>query len=81
MTKIDIGIRLPPKSSRIWDSLYLAAGVTTVRDTGSDLDWILDQREKLAKDPKLGPTMVCCGFALDGPEGYMASCRPQPRQC
>ncbi len=23
MTKIDIGIRLPPKSSRIWDSLYL----------------------------------------------------------
>ncbi len=22
MTKIDIGIRLPPKSSRIWDSLY-----------------------------------------------------------
>ena len=49
-------------------SAYLAAGVTTVRDTGSDLDWILDQREKLAKDPKLGPTMVCCGFALDGPK-------------
>ncbi len=23
MTKIDIGIRLPPKSSRIWDSLYV----------------------------------------------------------
>ena len=23
MTKINIGIRLPPKSSRIWDSLYL----------------------------------------------------------
>jgi hypothetical protein len=58
-------------------SAYLAAGVTTVRDTGCDLDWILDQREKLAKDPKLGPTIVCCGFALDGPKGlWHHVCRP-----
>ena len=50
-------------------SAYLAAGVTTVRDTGSDLDWILDQRAENAKDPGRGPTIVCCGFALDGPKG------------
>ncbi len=31
MTKIDIGIRLPPKSSRIWDSLYIVLFWT---DTG-----------------------------------------------
>lgn len=45
---------------------YLAAGVTTVRDVGNDLDWILAQRERNAHDPARGPGLVCCGMLLDG---------------
>lgn len=49
--------------------LFLAAGVTTVRDTGNDLDWILQQREKNELDTIRGPRIRCCGRALDGPDG------------
>jgi imidazolonepropionase-like amidohydrolase len=48
---------------------FLAAGVTTVRDVGGDLDWILGQRESLRKRGAIGPRLLCCGFALDGPAG------------
>ena len=41
MTKIDIGIRLPPKSSRIWDSLYLAR--RSAQAEGFDDAIMLDQ--------------------------------------
>ena len=49
--------------------LFLAAGVTTVRDTGNELDWILDQRAANAEDPTRGPRILCCGHALDAEEG------------
>jgi hypothetical protein len=45
---------------------FLAAGVTTIRDVGNDLDWILRQRELNAADPARGPRIVCCGHLLDG---------------
>jgi hypothetical protein len=45
---------------------FLAAGVTTVRDVGNDLDWILAERQALAKDPMRGPGLLCCGQLLDG---------------
>ncbi|MFZ4484699.1 MAG: amidohydrolase family protein [Chthoniobacterales bacterium] len=48
---------------------YLAAGVTTVRDVGNDLGWILGQKEKNLVDPARGPRILCCGWALDGMEG------------
>jgi len=48
---------------------FLAAGVTTVRDVGSNLDWILAQREANAPGESVGPRILCCGFALDGPRG------------
>jgi len=45
--------------------LYLAYGVTTIRDVGNDLEWILAQRQV----PRIGcvPTILCCGPFLDGP--------------
>ncbi len=45
---------------------FLAAGVTTIRDVGNDLDWILDQRARHDADPTAGPGILCCGFLLDG---------------
>ncbi len=47
---------------------FLAAGVTTIRDVGNDLDWILEQRARHAAEPACGPTIVCCGHLLDGPQ-------------
>jgi imidazolonepropionase-like amidohydrolase len=48
---------------------YLAAGVTTVRDVGNDLDWILGQRERNKGSSLKGPRILCCGRLLDGNEG------------
>ena len=49
---------------------FLAAGVTTVRDVGNDLAWILGERERHAKDLSAGPAILCCGHLLDGPRVY-----------
>ncbi len=48
---------------------FLGAGVTTIRDTGNNLDFILEQRELNRADSSRGPRIICCGPALDGPEG------------
>ena len=45
---------------------FLAAGVTTVRDTGNNLEWVLSVRERTKVDPLSGPTIQCCGPTLDG---------------
>ena len=44
----------------------LAAGVTTVRDTGNDLAWIIDRRSQTSVNPSFGPRILCCGPVLDG---------------
>jgi hypothetical protein len=49
---------------------FLAAGVTTIRDVGNNLDWILEQRARHASDPSAGPGIVCCGHLLDGPSAH-----------
>jgi len=49
---------------------FLAAGVTTIRDVGNDLEWVLEQRARHADDPTAGPGIVCCGYLLDGPSAY-----------
>jgi imidazolonepropionase-like amidohydrolase len=48
----------------------LAAGVTTVRDTGNRLDWILERRRRTAEDPTSGPTILCTGPLLDGEQAW-----------
>ena len=49
---------------------FLAAGVTTVRDVGNDLEWILEQRAWNAAHPTDGPTILCCGALHEGPNAY-----------
>ncbi|MCX5658119.1 MAG: amidohydrolase family protein [Planctomycetota bacterium] len=50
-----------------WESpLFMAAGVTTVRDVGNDLDWILDQRRRAADDLR-SQRVLSLGPLLDGP--------------
>ncbi len=45
--------------------LFLAHGVTTIRDVGNPLEWILAERELMADEAC--PTMLCVGPLLDGP--------------
>ena len=44
---------------------FLAFGVTTVRDTGNPLKWILDRRGEW--EDKRWPRILCLGPLLDGP--------------
>jgi imidazolonepropionase-like amidohydrolase len=46
--------------------LFLAFGVTGIRDMGSELDPILHAREEVAAHRLFGPRMVVCGPMLDG---------------
>ncbi|MHB9034449.1 MAG: amidohydrolase family protein, partial [Anaerolineae bacterium] len=46
--------------------LCLAWGVTTVRDCGSDLAWILARREEARRRP--WPRILCLGAFIDGPD-------------
>ena len=56
--------------SPVMGPALLAAGVTTIRDVGNNLEWIIEQRALNAADPELGPTIRCCGHLQDGPEAY-----------
>jgi len=49
-----------------WGPIYLAAGVTTVRDAGNTLSFLQGLR-----GAKLGPRILCAGF-LDGNDGRAA---------
>ena len=54
--------------SEDWQApLYLANGVTTVRDTGCALDEILDRRARWQAAGVPAPRLVCCGPLIDGP--------------
>ena len=48
--------------------LFLANGVTGVRDMGSDLEPILAARREVAEGKLLGPRLVVSGPMLDGPK-------------
>ena len=56
--------------SPVMGPAMLAGGVTTIRDVGNDLEWIIDQRALNREDPMLGPTILCCGHLHDGPTVY-----------
>ncbi len=54
---------------------FLAFGVTTIRDTGNPLKWILDRRGEWEK--KRWPRILCMGPILDGPvPEHEVVCRP-----
>jgi len=47
--------------------LFLANGVTTVRDTGCALDPVLERRRRWNAPGAAAPRLVCCGPLIDGP--------------
>src|SRR6202035_5943297 len=48
--------------------LFLANGVTGIRDMGSKLDQVLEARDQINAHRLLGPRMVVSGPMLDGPK-------------
>ncbi len=48
-----------------WGPIYLAAGVTTVRDCGNELEFITSVRDAIAQGRGLGPRLLMAGF-VDG---------------
>jgi imidazolonepropionase-like amidohydrolase len=48
--------------------LFIANGVTGIRDMGSDLDAVLHARREVAAHRLLGPRMIVSGPMLDGPK-------------
>ena len=52
-----------------WLQLYVANGVTGIRDMGSDLDFILKMREATSSGRVLGPRIFAAGPILDDAPG------------
>ena len=48
--------------------LFIANGITGIRDMGSDLDAVLHARSEVAAHRLVGPRMVVSGPMLDGPQ-------------
>lgn len=48
--------------------LFLANGITGVRDMGSKLDTVLEARDQIAAHRVFGPRMIVSGPMLDGPK-------------
>ena len=53
--------------------LFIANGVTGIRDMGSDLDAVLRARKAVAAHRLVGPRMVVSGPMLDGPQATFAA--------
>lgn len=56
-------------NDRSWLPLYIANGVTGIRDMGADLDFILDVKEATATGRIIGPQIVAAGPILDDAPG------------
>jgi hypothetical protein len=56
-------------SGEAWLPLYVANGVTGIRDMGSALDYILRMREATASGRMLGPRILAAGPILDDAPG------------
>jgi imidazolonepropionase-like amidohydrolase len=62
-----------PGGKEVTLPLFIASGVTGVRDMGSELEPILDARAAIAGRRMLGPRMVIAGPMLDGPHTQFPS--------
>jgi imidazolonepropionase-like amidohydrolase len=56
--------------------MFIANGVTGIRDMGSDLDAVLRARQAVAAHRLVGPRMVVSGPMLDGPKATFAASIP-----
>ena len=52
-----------------WGPIYLAAGVTTVRDCGNEFEFITAVRDAIAQGRGLGPRLLLAGI-VDGTGTY-----------
>ena len=57
-----------PDAREVALPLFVANGVTGVRDMGGDLDSLLEWRRDIAQGSLVGPRMVISGPMLDGPK-------------
>jgi imidazolonepropionase-like amidohydrolase len=53
--------------------LFVANGVTGIRDMGGDLDTLLQWRSQISGGSILGPRMIISGPMLDGPKSHFPS--------
>ncbi len=65
-----------PKNEKIVLPLFVANGVTGVRDMGGDLDVLKEWRRAIQAGRLLGPRMVIAGPMLDGPVPRFPSSAP-----
>jgi len=65
-----------PRDEKVVLPLFVANGVTGVRDMGGDLDVLKEWRAKIAAGQLLGPRMYIAGPMLDGPVPRFPSSAP-----
>jgi len=65
-----------PRDEKVVLPLFVANGVTGVRDMGGDLDVLKEWRASIASRRLLGPRMVIAGPMLDGPVPRFPSSAP-----
>jgi hypothetical protein len=56
-------------NEKAWLPLYIANGVTGIRDMGADLDFIVEVKDATASGRTLGPRVVAAGPILDDAPG------------
>ncbi|MBV8910371.1 MAG: amidohydrolase, partial [Gammaproteobacteria bacterium] len=56
-----------PRNERVVPPLFVANGITGVRDMGGDLEVLEGWRARVAAGSLLGPRMIIAGPMLDGP--------------
>ena len=65
-----------PRNEKVVPPLFVANGITGVRDMGGDLDVLKVWRAQIAAGRMLGPRMVIAGPMLDGPVPRFPSSAP-----
>lgn len=68
--------RTAPQGTELILPLFLANGVTGIRDMGSNLDAVLKARAGVAAHKVFGPRMVVAGPMLDGPKSHYEAAIP-----
>src|SRR6202789_863243 len=65
-----------PRNEKVVPPLFVANGITGVRDMGGDLDVLKVWRAEIAAGRLLGPRMIIAGPMLDGPIPRFPSSAP-----
>ena len=65
-----------PRNEKVVPPLFVANGITGVRDMGGDLDALKEWRARVAAGTLLGPRMIIAGPMLDGPTPRFPSSAP-----